>query len=977
MAKVVPLANAKAFLDALEKSGLVGEGDLKSLRSSRGEDNDPKLVARELVKDGKLTKWQAGQLLHGFHQLMVGKYKMMDQLGSGEMGRVYLGEHAQLARKVSLKILSRKYTANPEILKKVLDDGRKASALDHRNLSHVFDVNSEDERYYLVTEFVEGKDLKQLVEGSGGISPTQAIEIVRQAAEGLEYAHGQGVIHGDLKPSNLIVDASGIVKIRDLGLARLTESSPAPGDESTEVATLAAQSFHAPEQASKREVSPLVDIYSLGAIFFYLLTGKPPLGGVNKAQDVKSLCPAVSDEAAEICAKMLAEDPAARPQTAKQVVVGLDVAARGKPKLAAKEEKRTSGEKPQAKQKKPLVAKALEIPFPTQPGALADVPKIPLTADRIEKTSVVESIPEPSIPSAPPLIPVVSETPNPSETVADDPFGGFSLETKRKRPKPPAEAAAIPAPAAASTAPAKPASDAPMPARSGNKPSMGIVIGAGIGGGVLILALGMIALFWALSRGGKTPDKAAIAKAEEKKSATGTPAGEKDPEVNPELNPEENPKVETPAVTKTPEKTTPGTKTPANEGPKTTVPMPNPGPTDPVNTGVKPPMTTPMPMPPVPMPKPEPVKPEPVKPMPMPEPTVPIGNPFVGFAKIVSLPPLEEKGTPVADATKPKVLGTIKIPAKALCLVNLKGGENAISLNAKQKFVMEAGNNGTSIRDWEFKIVTEGNNTPVIVAKLALESDQLSFQWTEEAAKQIAKAPYSSAPYLCNCILSMSAGDGSHLLALREPITGEPMKVDLEKPMSAKYSIEYPPRAKQIAVQLGPPEGAFPKFKFEKPEISAKDSTVFMTGAADDALILQFSMTTALSAKNLVIQAKPQYKIFGMTQPKPWLKVTLSQLTSGADQAVQVAGQNQAELARNLTIAAAERPVLEARLKKDMEDAALQKAQVAQLQTMAKELQGQGKIHFRIYYDADPDIKVELVSTGAAPPMAIPMIPKP
>ncbi|MBC7856043.1 MAG: serine/threonine protein kinase, partial [Pirellulaceae bacterium] len=332
MAKVVPLASAKAFLDALEKSGLLSAIDVASLRTARGDDSDPKLVARDLVKENKLTRWQAGQLLHGFHQLMVGKYKLMDQLGTGEMGRVYLGEHAQLARKVSLKILSRKYTANPDILKKVLEDGRKASALDHRNLSHVFDVNSEDDRYYLVTEFVEGKDLRQLVEASGATSPAQAMDIVRQAAEGLEHAHGQGVIHGDLKPSNLIIDASGVVKILDLGLARLTETAPTVGEgESTEVATLAAQSFHAPEQVSQHQVSPLVDIFSLGGILFYSLSGKLPLGNVKQAQDVKNACPAASDELAELCARMLSGDPAIRPQSARGVIEGLDAASRAKP----------------------------------------------------------------------------------------------------------------------------------------------------------------------------------------------------------------------------------------------------------------------------------------------------------------------------------------------------------------------------------------------------------------------------------------------------------------------------------------------------------------------------------------------------------------------------------------------------------------------------------------------------------------------
>src|SRR5258706_1128350 len=288
MAKVVPLASAKAFLDALEKSGLQTPESVAALRKTRSEDADPKLIARDLAREGVLTRWQAGQLLHGFHQLIVGKYKLMDQIGSGEMGRVYLAEHVQLGRKASVKILSRKYTANPETLNKVLEDGRKASSLDHRNLTHVFDVNSEDDRYYLVTEYVEGKDLRQLVEASGATTPAQAVEIVRQAAEGLEHAHGQEVVHGDLKPSNVIVDASGIVKILDLGLARLAQTTPATGDESTEMATLAAQSFHAPEQTSQHTVSPQSDVFSLGGILYYLLSGKAPLGKVKTPQDVKA-----------------------------------------------------------------------------------------------------------------------------------------------------------------------------------------------------------------------------------------------------------------------------------------------------------------------------------------------------------------------------------------------------------------------------------------------------------------------------------------------------------------------------------------------------------------------------------------------------------------------------------------------------------------------------------------------------------------
>lgn len=953
MAKVVPLASAKAFLDALEKSGLLNAGDVTSLRTVSSDDSDPRLIARDLVRDSKLTKWQAGQLLHGFYQLVVGKYKLMDQLGSGEMGRVYLGEHAQLARKVSLKILSRKYTANPEVLKKVLEDGRHAAALDHRNLSHVFDVNSEDDRYYLVTEYVEGKDLAKLVEASGATSPAQASDIVRQAAEGLEYAHGKGVNHGDLKPSNLIVDASGVVKILDLGLARLTESSPpANVGESTEVATLAAQSFHAPEQASKKLVSPLVDIFSLGGILFYLLSGKPPMGGVKSARDVKDACPAANDELAELCARMLAEDPAKRPQSAQEVIVGLEEATRAKPKPAAKDDKKS------AKQKKPLVAKPLvakplEIPFPT--AAVAAPKSIPLPAESSANNFADISLDDANMVEQPP--PAAEETVGfedesaANDTASDDPFAGFTLETKRKKPKPAAKPAPEPAAAAVAAAPVAPAPQAeaaPAPIKPGKKPSMAIVIGVGIGGGVLILALFGSVLFWAMTRG-KPVDKTAIAKAENKQNETTTPPEEANPEANPEMNPEANPTVEPPGTvpTKGPEKTTPA---PTPEGPKTTVPMP-------------------MPMPPVPMPMPMPMppKPEPVKPAPMPEPMVPIGDPFVGFAKVVTLPPLEEKGKALPDATKPLLLGAIKLPPKALCLINLRGGENAIATSAKQTFVMEAANNGTAERDWDFKLVTEGGGTPVTVAKLSLQNDQLNFQWTDDATKQL-----TAAPYLCNCALMMSAGMGSHVLALRQPITGDPLTIDLEKAMSAKFKIDYPPNPKQIVIQLGPPEGPFPKFKFEKSELTAKnDNTMFMTGPGDDVMLLHFKMVSSMNGPLLKIDALSNYQVHGMTKPEKYIKAKMSRLAGDADMASKQALLQQQQVNANINqIPADRRAQAEAEMRKRVEDTATYKTQAEQLIQLVKEIQGAGKLHFHIYYEADTETKIDLVSTGAAPPVA-------
>lgn len=958
MAKVVPLTSAKAFLEALEKSGLLSASEVTSLRSSGSEDSDPKSIARDLVKENRLTKWQAGQLLHGFHQLMVGKYKLMDQLGTGEMGRVYLAEHAQLARKVSLKILSRKFTANPGVLKEVLDDGRKASALDHRNLTHVFDVNSEDDRYYLVTEYVDGKDLKQLVEASGPVSPPQAMAIVCQAAEGLQHAHGQGVIHGDLKPSNVIIDSSGVVKILDLGLARLTQAPSAPvGDESTEVATLAAQSFRAPELASGQAVSTLVDIYSLGGVLFYLLSGKPPLGNIKNAQDVKSACPAASDELAEACAHMLAETPAARTQSAGQVIAELEAAARAKPKSAGQESKKAETDKQSVKQKKPLVAKSLEVPLPATKAEATEFGIVGVDGAAEQAVRGVSA--------------AAAEEVN---ATAEDPFGGFSLQTRRKKQKP---EAAVPAATAMADAISPPVAVAP--AKFGSKPSLAIVLAAGIGGGVLILAVGITVLIWVLSRGGSPTDKNAVAKADVKSAET--PATTEAAEENPEANPEVNPEVKSvapvgPATTKTPDPTTPNV---APEAPKATVPpMANPGVTDPVNTGAKPPMPsppTPMPAPPVSTPptpepakpepvKPEPAKPEPAKPAPMPAPAVPASNPFETFAKVVTLPPLEEKGKPVADATKPFLLGAIKLPPKALCLMNLKGGDNAIATNAKQKFMLEAGNNGTSERDWDIKLVTEGSANPVVVAKLGIADDQLNFQWTEEATR-----PMSPAPYLRNCVIGMSAGSGSHQMALRQPLTAEPMKVDLDRPMSAKFTIEYPPNPKQIVVHLGPPEGKFPAFmKFEKPELTAKkDTTVFMTGPSDEAKLLHVRFDSKMSSKLLQIDAFPQYQIHLMPRPDRFLKATLPKLILSTDTDSRIALEGQKNLEANKVIPAAEKAALKTQVTKTVADMERRKSEAVMLQDLVKAIQGQARIHFQVFYEADTETKIILVETGAPP----------
>jgi hypothetical protein len=196
----------------------------------------------------------------------------------------------------------------------------------------------------------------------------------------------------------------------------------------------------------------------------------------------------------------------------------------------------------------------------------------------------------------------------------------------------------------------------------------------------------------------------------------------------------------------------------------------------------------------------------------------------------------------------------------------------------------------------------------------------------------------------------------------------------LEKPMSAKYSIDYPPNPKQVAVQLGPPEGKFQTFKFEKPELMAKaDNTMFSAGPAADVQLLHLKLITSMSSKLLRIDAQPNFKIHLMTKAEKYIKAKMAKLVPDAEAASQAALQEQAFLAANLAaVPVDQRAQKEAEAKKLVEDRALQKSQSVILRDLAKDLQGEGKIHFHIVYEVDQDTKVVLVSTGAAPPMAAP-----
>lgn len=302
----------------IEKSNILAAGPLERAKKFAESEVDAKSLARTLIEQKLLTSWQARQLMAGVAGLRMGKYVLLDELGRGDLGRVYLAEHTQLVRRAALKLLSRELCENKDLLRRFLGEARLIASLDHPNVVHTLDVSSESDRYYVVFEYVVGRDLTKLVAEQGRLTAAAAAELILQVAEGMAHAHEKGVVHADLKPGNLMVDAQGHVKILDIGVDRLGISLQAANSAAGRPATTPSL-FRAPELARGDEaLTPQSDLFSLGMIFVFLVTGEnppPPDADLGQTQSDAILsqlsvaCPDLPEELAQLCGKLTAERP--------------------------------------------------------------------------------------------------------------------------------------------------------------------------------------------------------------------------------------------------------------------------------------------------------------------------------------------------------------------------------------------------------------------------------------------------------------------------------------------------------------------------------------------------------------------------------------------------------------------------------------------------------------------------------------------
>jgi serine/threonine protein kinase len=331
------------FARRLRGSRLLAPDQL-GMALTRAENDDT--LAEYLLSQGLLTRFQVRQLRAGATSLTVGNYIAEDFLGRGGGGVVFKARNRLMpGRYVALKTLDvRNLHYTPETLARFRREIEIVSRLDHPNLVRALDVIHTRSHWYLVLEYVPGQDLGTVVKEQGPLPVSKAVDYIIQAARGLAYAHDQGIVHRDVKPTNLLLTRGGLVKLTDLGLAR---SFGEKEDGLTmRGACLGTPEFMAPEQAEDaRTVGPLSDLFGLGATLFHLLTGQLHLGGstyLHKLQALLAASPRPLAEArpdvppglAQVVDRLRARDPAQRHESAREVITDLEAFATPKPSTA-------------------------------------------------------------------------------------------------------------------------------------------------------------------------------------------------------------------------------------------------------------------------------------------------------------------------------------------------------------------------------------------------------------------------------------------------------------------------------------------------------------------------------------------------------------------------------------------------------------------------------------------------------------------
>jgi tRNA A-37 threonylcarbamoyl transferase component Bud32 len=260
----------------------------------------------------------------------IGNHKIIERLGAGGMGIVYKARQISLARLVAMKILPDRMTRETTFVQRFFNEARAIAALNHPNIVQIFDVGKEGDNYYYTMELVDGISLEEVVQKREPIPIARAASIISSVAKALAYTHRRGIVHRDIKPSNIMIDKAGRVKLADFGLALKEDSKRL----TVEGGLIGTPDFMSPEQASGKTATALSDIYSLGIVFYELITGCSPFDApsalaviekikTEEPEPPRSVNPDIPLEIEEIIMRMMAKNPKMRYQDCREIRMDL------------------------------------------------------------------------------------------------------------------------------------------------------------------------------------------------------------------------------------------------------------------------------------------------------------------------------------------------------------------------------------------------------------------------------------------------------------------------------------------------------------------------------------------------------------------------------------------------------------------------------------------------------------------------------
>lgn len=328
------------FLSAMERAGVLPDAQWREVRERFGDGSglsDAVALAKRLIKEGLITEFQARRLLKGKQRINYGRYVLIDHIGKGARGQVYKARHRLMDRVVALKAIRPDTRMSKNSVARFFREMKMVALLDHPNVVRAIDADIQDGSPYIVMEYLAGEDLEHIFVRRGALPLNDVLDYIGQACRGLQHAHEKGVIHRDVKPTNLFLAEHGVVKLLDLGLGELidTEGKSDKVFDTDEGIVVGTTDYMSPEQIRNRPIDARTDLFGLGCTMYRLLSGSYAFPGLTREDrlvkrirqphvPIQDVRPDVPTLVARIIDRLLALRPEDRFESAAEVADSIE-----------------------------------------------------------------------------------------------------------------------------------------------------------------------------------------------------------------------------------------------------------------------------------------------------------------------------------------------------------------------------------------------------------------------------------------------------------------------------------------------------------------------------------------------------------------------------------------------------------------------------------------------------------------------------